>query len=132
MKFIDEFKEFISRGNVMDMAVGVVIGSAFTSIVNSLVGNIITPVISVILGKVNVADLAVKVTDELTIPYGAFLQSILDFLLISLAVFCMVKTVNKIKTRFEKKKEEEKAEEPPKPSNEELLLTEIRDLLQNK
>ena len=131
MKFIDEFKQFISRGNVMDMAVGVVIGGAFTSIVNSLVANIITPVISVMLGKINIADLAVHITDELTIPYGAFLQSIIDFLLISLAVFCMVKTVNNIKAKFEKKKEEEKKEDPT-PSNEELLLTEIRDLLKNK
>lgn len=130
MKVLDEFKEFISRGNVMDMAVGVVIGGAFTSIVNSLVANIITPVISVILGKINIADLAVKVTDELTIPYGAFLQSIIDFLLISLAVFCMVKVVNKIKSRFEKEKEE--IAEVATPSNEEVLLTEIRDLLKNK
>lgn len=132
MKIIDEFKEFISKGNVMDLAVGVVVGTAFTKIVNSLVENIITPVLSVILGKISIADLSITVTDELSIPYGMFLQSIIDFLLISLAIFAMVKTVNSIKSKFEKKKEEEAKEEAIVPSKEELLLTEIRDLLKNK
>ena len=127
MKTMDEFKKFISRGNVVDLAVGVIMGSAFTKIVTSLVENIITPILSTITGKVNIADLAVTVTDELVIPYGQFLQAIIDFLLIAISVFAMVKAINKIKDKFEKKEEEEAA--PPEPSKEEVLLTEIRDLL---
>ena len=127
MKTIDEFKKFISRGNVVDLAVGVIMGSAFTKIVTSLVENIITPLLSVVTGKVNIADLSATITDELVIPYGQFLQAIIDFLLIAISVFAIVKMINKIRERFEKK-EEEKAT-PPAPSNEEVLLTEIRDLL---
>ena len=127
MKTIDEFKKFISRGNVVDLAVGVIMGSAFTKIVTSLVENIITPFLSVITGKVNIADLSVAVTEELVIPYGQFLQAIIDFLLIAISVFAIVKMINKIREKFEKKEEEEAA--PPAPSNEEVLLTEIRDLL---
>ena len=133
MKFFEEFKKFIARGNVIDMAVGVVMGTAFTKIVNSLVTNIITPLISVITGKVNVADLAVTVSEALVIPYGQFLQAIIDFLLIAFSVFCMVKVMNNLKDRFSKT-EEEPAPEPeePKPSDEAALLAEIRDLLKNK
>ncbi|MBR4724088.1 MAG: large-conductance mechanosensitive channel protein MscL [Clostridia bacterium] len=127
MKTIDEFKKFISRGNVVDLAVGVIMGSAFTKIVTSLVENIITPLLSVITGKVNIADLSVAVTEELVIPYGQFLQAIIDFLLIAISVFAIVKMINKIREKFEKKEEEEAA--PPAPSNEEVLLIEIRDLL---
>ena len=127
MKTFDEFKKFISRGNVIDLAVGVIMGSAFTKIVTSLVENIIMPVISVITGKVNIADLSVTVTDELTIPYGLFLQAIIDFLLIAISVFAIVKLINKTREKFEKKEEEEAA--PPAPTKEEELLTEIRDLL---
>lgn len=127
MKTLDEFKKFISRGNVIDLAVGVIIGGAFTAIVNSLVANIITPLLSVVTGKVNIADLSVSVTDELVIPYGQFLQAIIDFLLIAICVFMIVKSINKVKEKFEKKEEEEAA--PPAPSKEEVLLTEIRDLL---
>ncbi len=129
MKAFDEFKKFISRGNVMDLAVGVIMGTAFTKIVTSLVENIITPILSVITGKVNIADLSVTVTDELVIPYGLFLQAIIDFLLIAISVFAIVKLINKAKAKFEKKAEEEKAEEAPAPTKEEELLTEIRDLL---
>lgn len=131
MKTVDEFKKFISRGNVIDLAVGVIIGSAFTKIVTSLVESIITPVLSVITGKVSIADLSVKVTDELVIPYGQFLQSIIDFLLIAICVFALVKSINKVREKFEKKEEAEEAA-PPAPSNEEVLLTEIRDILKNK
>ena len=127
MKAFDEFKKFISRGNVMDLAVGVIMGTAFTKIVTSLVENIITPVLSVITGKVNIADLSVTVTDELVIPYGLFLQAIIDFLLIAISVFAIVRLINKFKEKFEKKEEEEAA--PPAPTKEEELLTEIRDLL---
>ena len=136
MKFFDEFKKFISRGNVMDMAVGVVVGTAFTKIVNSLVTNIITPAISIITGKVNVATLAYKLNEgaenEISIAYGEFLQAIIDFMLIAFSVFCVVKLINTVKDRLQKKEAEETQEAPaedPKPSEEVLLLTEIRDLL---
>ncbi len=128
MKLLDEFKTFISRGNVMDMAVGIIVGTAFTKIVNSLVADVITPVISIITGKVNLADLAYVVNETLSIKYGSFIQAIIDFLIIAFVVFMMVKTINTVKARFEKKKEEV-PEEPPKPGREEELLTEIRDLL---
>lgn len=133
MKFFDEFKKFISRGNVLDMAVGVVIGSAFTNIVNSLVKNIITPLISIISGKVNVTNLAYVVNDDLSVTYGVFLQSIIDFLIIAFSVFCMVKLMNTLKDKFSKT-EEEPAKEPEAPvlSDEAQLLTEIKDLLKNK
>ena len=136
MKFFDEFKKFISRGNVIDMAVGVVVGTAFTKIVNSLVTNIITPAISILTGKVNVATLAYKINEgaenEISIAYGEFLQAIIDFLLIAFSVFCVVKIINTVKDRLQKKETEEIEEAPveePRPSEEVLLLTEIRDLL---
>ena len=133
MKFFDEFKKFIARGNVLDMAVGVVMGTAFTKIVNSLVTNIITPLISVITGKVNVAELAINVSETLVIPYGQFLQAIIDFLLIAFSVFCMVKVMNNLKDKFSKTEEEPEPEpEAPAISDEAALLTEIRDLLKNK
>lgn len=135
MKIIDEFKTFIARGNVIDMAVGIIIGTAFTKIVNSLVADVITPAISVITGKVNFSTLkyviaeATETTAENAIKYGSFIQAVIDFLIIAIVVFAMVKIINTTKARFEKKQEEIKEEEPPKPSNEEILLTEIRDLL---
>ena len=137
MKIVNEFKTFIAKGNVLDMAVGIIIGSAFTKIVNSLVTDVITPVISLITGKVNFSDLkyviaeATEATAENAVTYGNFIQAIIDFLIIALVVFFMVKFVNKTKERFEKKAEEAPAE-PPKPSNEEILLTEIRDLLKKQ
>lgn len=136
MKIINEFKTFIARGNVIDMAVGIIVGTAFTKIVNSLVADVITPFISIITGKVNFSDLkyviaeATETTAENAIKYGSFIQAIIDFLIIAVVVFAMVKTINTAKSKMEKKKEEEIVqEEPPKPSNEEILLTEIRDLL---
>ena len=134
MKFFDEFKKFISRGNVIDMAVGVVIGTAFTKIVNSLVTNIITPAISLLTGKINVAKLAYKINEgqenEIAIAYGEFLQAIIDFLLIAFSVFCVIKIINTVKDKFQKPEEViEVTVEEPKPSEEVLLLTEIRDLL---
>lgn len=131
MKILDEFKKFISRGNVIDMAVGVVMGTAFTKIVSSLVSNIITPIISLITGRVNVASLSVKINDDLSITYGEFLQSIIDFLLIAIAVFIMVKFVNRFKDTFSKHEEPE-PEPEPKLSDEAALLTEIRDILKDK
>ena len=131
MAFFSEFKTFISRGNVVDMAVGVVVGGAFKSIIDSLVADIITPVISVATGKVNIADLSVKVSDELTIPYGSFLQSVLNFLIISFTIFCAVKSINAFREKIDGGKEEEEEKEP-EMSNEEKLLTQIRDILKNE
>lgn len=132
-KFIAEFKEFISRGNVMDMTVGIVVGSAFTKIINSLVADIVMPVMGVLTGKVNLSAFKWVITpasdgvEELAVTYGAFLQSLLDFLIIAFAVFCTIKTINSVKAKFEKKKEEEAA--AAEPSKTELLLEEIRDAL---
>lgn len=133
MKFFSEFKTFISRGNVLDMAVGVVMGTAFTKIVNSLVTSVITPAISILTGKVNVADLAYVVNENLSIPYGQFIQAVIDFLLIAFSVFCMVKAINTLKDKLSKaEKKPEPEPEESKPSDEVALLTEIRDLLKNK
>ena len=131
MKFFSEFKKFISRGNVIDMAVGVIMGTAFTKIVNSLVTSVITPAMSILTGKVNIADMAYKVNDEISIAYGEFLQAIIDFLLVALCIFIIVSVINKVRDSLSKK-EEEAPEEPPKPSEEVLLLTEIRDLLKKE
>lgn len=121
--FIKEFKEFISRGSVIDLAVAVVIGGAFTKIVNSLVDDIIMPIIGVIIGGINFEHLMITVgTAE--IKYGMFIQAIVNFLLIALVIFSIIKSINQFK-----KKEEEKPEEPEKPSEDIVLLTEIRDLL---
>lgn len=140
-KFIDEFKAFISRGNVVDMAVGVIVGSAFTAIVNSLVKDVVTPFIGVLTGGVDFTQMkyvitpAVGETPEVAILYGNFIQAIVNFLIIAFVVFCMVKMINTMRAKMEaavKKEAEEAAAapaEPPKPSEEVLLLTEIRDLL---
>ena len=134
---IQEFKTFISRGNVVDMAVGVIIGSAFTKIVNSLVNDVFMPALSVITGGVNFSDLRYVITPateevaEVAIKYGAFIQNIVDFLLIAMVVFMMVKMINKMRDAA-KKKEEEAPREPvaPPPTPEDiLLLREIRDSL---
>ncbi len=121
--FIKEFKEFISRGNVIDLAVAVVIGGAFTKIVNSLVNDIIMPIIGVIIGGINFEHLMITVgTAE--IKYGMFIQAIVNFLLIAFVIFSIIKAIN----TFNKKKEDA-PEEPAKPSEDIVLLTEIRDLL---
>lgn len=135
MSLIKEFKEFISRGNVIDLAVGVVIGGAFTSIVTSLTKDILTPCISFITGKVDISKLQFVVNENLTIPYGLFLQSIINFLITAIAVFAIIKVINSVRTSIEKmhKVEEEVAEEIVEEiSAEEKLLTEIRDLLKEK
>lgn len=116
------FKDFISRGNVVDMAVGVIVGSAFGKIVTSLVNDILMPIIGVILGGLNFTDLSIKVGDA-AVAYGNFIQSIIDFLIISLCIFTMIRLFDKFK------KKEEVKEETPKKSDEVLLLEEIRDLL---
>ncbi|MBQ8686948.1 MAG: large-conductance mechanosensitive channel protein MscL [Ruminococcus sp.] len=122
---VTEFKEFISKGNVLDMAVGLIIGSAFTAIVTSLVNDIFTPLIGMIIGGINFAGISVTVGSA-TLSIGLFLQAIINFLLTAICVFIVVKAIN----RFRRKKDEKPA--PPKPSKEELLLTEIRDLLKEQ
>jgi len=124
---IKEFKEFISRGNVIDLAVGVIIGGAFGKIVTSLVDNILMPLIGLLLGGINFSDLSFKVKDA-TIAYGLFIQNIVDFLIVALCIFLIIKAINKI-SKIGKKKEEPKKEEKPAKSNEVILLEEIRDLL---
>ena len=120
--FIHEFKTFAMRGNVIDLAVAVVIGGAFGKIVSSLVDTIVTPLIGLVLGGVNFSNLAFLVGDA-AIAYGAFIQSIVDFVIIAFVIFIAVKGMNSLK------KKEEDLSTPPKPSKEEELLTEIRDLL---
>ena len=132
MKIAEEFKTFIARGNVMDMAVGVIMGSAFTKIVNSLVSDILTPIIGLATGKVDLSNLKIDINEQLIIPYGQFLQSIIDFLIVAAVVFFVIKGMNTLKAKLEKQKDEEEEEEEVTPSNEELLLTEIRDLLKDK
>lgn len=126
---LKEFKDFIKRGNVMDLAVGVIVGGAFSSIVTSLVNNILTPIIGIFLGGIDFSTLSITVKDA-TIFYGAFIQSIIDFLIIAFCIFMMVKVVNKV---FAFGKHEEKKEIPKPPKKEEvILLEEIRDLLSDK
>ena len=144
-----EFKEFISKGNVIDMAVGLVTGSAFTSIVSSLVNDVIMPAIGVIVGGLNFTDLkivlkkgvpATETTEaiaEVTLNYGNFIQAVVNFLIVAFVIFLVVKAMNKMREAAEKlaKKNEEEAveeaapEEPAAPAEDIVLLTEIRDLL---
>ena len=121
-----EFKEFISRGNVMDMAVGIIIGGAFTAIVGSLVADIITPIIGMILGGVNFSELAVTVGSA-QLTYGNFIQAIINFLIIAWVVFMLVKSMNKMKKKEEEKPAEPEA--PAEPPEDIVLLREIRDSL---
>ncbi|MCI8649862.1 MAG: large conductance mechanosensitive channel protein MscL [Anaerotruncus sp.] len=121
--FLGEFKEFISRGNMMDMAVGIIVGGAFTGIVNSLVNSLLLPFINWLLGGMDPAELSTTLSPAIV----EFLMQVVNFLLVSFVVFLMVKTLN----RFRRKKEAAPPA-PPKPSAEELLLTEIRDLLRQQ
>ena len=132
-KFLEEFKAFAMRGNVLDMAVGVVIGGAFGKITTSLVNDIIMPLISMLTGGIDfsswkwVLKAAEGDAAEVAVNFGSFIAVVLDFIIIAFAVFCMVKAINK----FHKKKEEAPSA-PHAPSAEEKLLTEIRDLLKEK
>lgn len=140
MKILDEFKAFAMRGNVIDMAVGVIIGGAFGKIVSSVVADMIMPPIGLLVGGVNFTDLKWEmkeavlndagevVAPAVTLNYGNFLQVTFDFLIVAIAVFAFVKLINSLN----KKKKEEAPAAPPAPSKEEVLLTEIRDLLKNK
>lgn len=149
-QFIEEFKAFAVRGNAVDMAVGIIIGGAFGKIVSSLVGDIVMPPIGVLIGGVKFTDLKIAIkgvsTDPITgkvmeavyLNYGQFLQNTFDFLIVALSVFLMVKMMSKIKKNpasaesSDVAKEETKPVTPPEPTKEELLLTEIRDLLKEK
>ena len=124
--FLAEFKTFIARGNVMDMAVGVIIGGAFSNITNSLINDIVMPVLGIFTSSVSFAELSVNIGPAV-VAYGNFIQAVLNFLIMAFVVFCLVKALN----RFHKKKEAAPPP-PPGPSPEEKLLTEIRDLLKEK
>ncbi len=138
MGFIKEFKEFAMKGNVMDMAVGVIIGGAFGKIVSSLVDDVLMPIVGMLTGGIDVSGLAYKVMlpnpieggeplAGATLKYGAFIQNVIDFLIIAFCIFLMMKAINKLMA----KKEEPAPEAPAGPTQEELL-TEIRDLLKEK
>jgi large conductance mechanosensitive channel len=130
MSMMSEFKTFAMRGNVIDMAVGIVIGGAFGKIVSSFVNDVLMPPIGLALGGVDFSDLSLTLKEAsgdvaaVTLNYGSFIQTVVDFIIIAFAIFMVVKAMNNLK-----KKEEEAPPPPPKPSAEETLLTEIRDLL---
>lgn len=133
MSMIQEFKTFAMRGNVVDMAVGIILGGAFGKIVSSFVADVIMPPIGLLIGGVNFTSLSVTMKEAVgdaaavTLNYGKFIQSVVDFLIIAFTIFMVIKIMNKMK-----KKEEQAPASPPPPSNEETLLTEIRDLLKQK
>ena len=140
--FWGEFREFAMKGNVMDMAVGVIIGGAFGKIVSSLVADVIMPLLGLLVGGINFTDLhvtlkAAKEVDGVLQPavllnYGNFLQSAFDFLIIAFSIFLFIRLLSKLQTKRDKAAAEAPAPEPPAPSKEEQLLTEIRDLLADK
>ncbi|MEZ4999954.1 MAG: large-conductance mechanosensitive channel protein MscL [Bacteroidales bacterium] len=133
MGFIKEFKDFAVRGNVIDMAVGIIVGAAFGKIVSSFVGDVIMPPIGVLVGGVDFTSLAITIKQAagddpaVTLGYGKFIQTLIDFAIIAFAIFLAVKGMNTLK-----KKETEAPKAPPAPTKEEILLTEIRDLLKEK
>lgn len=125
-KFLEEFKTFAMRGNVMDLAVGVIVGGAFSSITTSLINDIIMPIVGIFVGEASFADLQIHAGGAV-ITYGNFIQAVLNFLILAFVVFCMVKAVNRITH-----KKAAPLPAPPAPSAEEKLLAEIRDLLKEK
>lgn len=127
-QFLQEFKTFAMRGNVMDLAVGVIVGGAFSAITTSLINDIIMPLIGIFVSENSFADLSLQIGNA-NITYGNFIQAVLNFLIMAFVVFCMVKAVNRV---THSKKEESAPPPPPEPSNEEKLLTEIRDLLKER
>ncbi len=132
-KFFAEFKEFAMKGNVMDMAVGVIIGGAFGKIITSLVDDVLMPIIGMIIGGVNFTSLSIKI-GEASINYGNFIQNVIDFIIVALCIFTMIKAINGLTAKIkgeEEEAKEEKEEEPAGPTQEELLA-EIRDLLKEK
>lgn len=144
MGFLKEFKEFAVKGNVMDMAVGVIIGGAFGKIVTSVVNDIIMPPVGLLVGGVDFSDMKLTlkqavldatgavVTPAVTWNYGAFVQQVVDFTILAFCVFLMVKLMNRLTKKPAPAPAPAPAPEPPKPSNEEVLLAEIRDLLKEK
>lgn len=144
-KFFSEFKEFAMRGNVVDMAVGVIIGAAFGKIVSSLVNDIIMPLIGVVTGGMNFTDYKLVVQKavmdgqeiikpEVTMNWGAWVQTVVDFLIVAFCIFVMIKFINNLRKKAERQKEAEAEPAPaaPEPTNEEQLLAEIRDLLKEQ
>jgi len=133
MSIMQEFKKFAMRGNVVDMAVGIIIGGAFGKIVSSFVADVLMPPIGLLLGNVSFSQLSVTLKEAVgeqaavTLNYGVFIQTVLDFVIMAFAVFMLVKGMNSMK-----KQEEEAPAAPPAPSREEEILTEIRDILKNK
>jgi large conductance mechanosensitive channel len=133
MKVLQEFKEFAVKGNMVDMAVGIIIGAAFGKIVSSLVADVIMPPLGLLIGGVDFGDLAVTLKEAagdvpaVTIKYGNFIQTIVDFTIIAFAIFLVIKLINKLK-----RSEAAAPPAPPAPSKEEILLTEIRDLLKER
>ena len=125
-QFFHEFKQFIARGNVMDLAVGVIIGGAFSAITTSLINDVIMPLLGIFTGSISFAEMAVEVNGAV-IGYGNFIQAVLNFLVMAFVVFCLVKGINRLH-----RKKEEAPPPPPQPSAEEQLLTEIRDLLKER
>ena len=146
MGFITEFKEFAMKGNVMDMAVGVIIGGAFGKIVTSLVNDVLMPAISTVTGGIDFTNLYVALSDKVdpslplekakemgaVLAYGQFLQNVVDFLIVAFCIFLMLKGINKLANLKKKEEEAAKAPEAPKGPTQEELLTEIRDLLKTK
>lgn len=133
MSMVKEFREFAMRGNVVDMAVGIVIGAAFGKIVSSFVDDVLMPPLGVLLGGTDFSELSMTLkaasgeAAAVTLNYGSFIQTVIDFVIIAFAIFMVIKAMNSMK-----KKEEAAPSEPPKPSAEEVLLTEIRDILKQK
>jgi large conductance mechanosensitive channel len=143
MGLIKEFKDFAMRGNVIDLAVGVIIGGAFGKIVNSIVNDIIMPPVGVLIGGVKFTDLKYKIAEAVMengkeikpavyMNYGNFIQMVFEFIVIAFSIFMVVKLMNKASNLRKKQEEEAAGVAPPTPSNEEVLLAEIRDLLKNK
>ncbi|MDX9883918.1 MAG: large-conductance mechanosensitive channel protein MscL [Prolixibacteraceae bacterium] len=142
MKLVKEFKDFAMRGNVVDMAVGIIIGGAFGKIIASLVNDVIMPPIGLLIGGIDFKDLKLAMTDDVlnaageivtkgaSLNYGMFIQTTLDFLIIAFAIFMAIKAMNRLKRKQEA--QPEPAPAPPQPTREEELLAEIRDLLKNK
>jgi large conductance mechanosensitive channel len=130
MSFIKEFREFAVKGNVVDMAVGIIIGAAFGKIVSSFVSDVVTPPLGYVIGGVDFTKLAITLPalqdgkEDVTVRYGAFLQTTFDFVIVAFAIFLAVKAINRLK-----RKEEVAPSVPPPPSRQEMLLEEIRDLL---
>lgn len=127
--FFAEFRKFVLRGSVMDLAVGVIIGGAFKTIVDSLCNDILMPFIGIFVGRDTFSAIAFHIGGA-SIKFGNFIQSIVNFLIMALIIFCIVTSVNRLRSRFPQRKPEE--ETPPAPSGEEALLTEIRDLLKEQ